>query len=228
MPEKQSFSAQRAAKPQKKMSDQEMYKSRGFGNRIGFGTRPALLIVDFINGFTDPSCPLGSNLDAEVAETKRLLDTFRTYKHPVHFTTTAYEEGYASAGVFIKKVPSLSHLKQGSPLVEIDERLKPISGETVWEKKYASAFFGTALSAALIAQSVDTLLVTGCTTSGCIRASAVDGCQSGFRTIVVRECVGDRSAAAHEQNLADLDAKYADVLSLKEVLDYLATNAIPY
>jgi nicotinamidase-related amidase len=205
-----------------------MYKSRGFGNRIGFGRNPALLIVDFINGFTDPTCPLGSNLDIEVEKTKELLDRFRAYKHPVHFTTTAYEEGYASAGVFIKKVPSLSHLKQGTTLVEIDERLKPQSGETVWEKKYASAFFGTSLAAALIAQGVDTLVVAGCTTSGCIRASAVDGCQSGFRTIVVSECVGDRSAAAHEQNLADLDAKYADVVSLKEVLDHLASNAIPY
>ena len=210
------------------MSDQEMYKSRGFGNRIGFGSRPALLIVDFINAFTDPTCPLGSNLDAEVAETRKLLDSFRSYGHPVHYTTTAYEEGYASAGVFIKKVPSLSHLKQGSPLVDVDERVKPVAGETVWEKKYASAFFGTALAAALSAQNVDTLIVTGCTTSGCVRASAVDGCQSGFRTLVVRECVGDRSAAAHEANLNDLDAKYADVVGIDEVTKYLAENAIPY
>ncbi len=210
------------------MSDQEMYKSRGFGNRIGFGSKPALLIVDFINAFTDPTCPLGSNLDAEVAETKNLLDEFRRLGHPVHYTTTAYEEGYASAGVFIKKVPSLSHLKQGTALVEIDERLKPVAGETVWEKKYASAFFGTSLAAALIAQGVDTLIVTGCTTSGCVRASAVDGCQSGFRTIVVRECVGDRSAAGHDANLNDLDAKYADVVNLAEVEKYLLTNAIPF
>jgi len=210
------------------MSDQEMYKSRGFGNRIGFGRKPALLIVDFINAFTDPACPLGSNLDAEVAETKKLLDEFRRLGHPVHFTTTAYEEGYASAGVFIKKVPSLSHLKQGTPLVEIDARVKPLDVETVWEKKYASAFFGTSLAAAMVAQGVDTLVVTGCTTSGCVRASAVDGCQSGFRTIVVRECVGDRSAVAHEANLNDLDAKYADVVSIAEVEQYLLTNAIPF
>ena len=205
-----------------------MYKSRGFANRIGFGSRPALLVVDFINAFTDPTCPLGSNLDSEVAETMKLLDAFRSHGHPVHYTTTAYEEGYASAGVFIKKVPSLAHLKQGTSLVEIDERVKPVSGETVWEKKYASAFFGTALAAALTAQQIDTLVVVGCTTSGCVRASAVDGCQNGFRTIVVRECVGDRSAAAHEANLNDLDAKYADVIGIDEVTKYLAENAIPY
>lgn len=210
------------------MSDQEMYKSRGFANRVGFGNNPALLIVDFMNAFTDPSCALGSNLDTEVEKTVELLERFRVCGHPVHFTTTAYEDGYASAGVFIRKVPSLAVLKQGSRLVDIDNRLTPKAGETVWEKKYASAFFGTALAAALTAQSVDTLVVVGCTTSGCIRASALDGCQNGFRAIVVRECVGDRSAVAHEQNLADLDAKYADVVGIDEVLDYLARNAIPY
>jgi nicotinamidase-related amidase len=210
------------------MSDQEMYKSRGFANRVGFGSRPALLIVDFINAFTDPKCALGSNLDKEIAATKKLLKAFRLWNHPVHYTTTAYEKGYVSAGVFIKKVPSLFLLKQGSPLVEIDKRVKPKTGETVWEKKYASAFFGTALAATLAAQCVDTLVVSGCTTSGCVRASAVDGCQNGFRTIVVRECVGDRSAAAHGANLSDLDAKYADVVSLDAVVDYLATNAMPF
>jgi maleamate amidohydrolase len=208
------------------MSDQEMYKSRGFANRIGFGSRPALLIVDFINAFTDPSCPLGSDLDAEITETRKLLDAVRERGLPVHFTTTAYEEGYASAGIFIKKVPSLSYLKQGSSLVEIDARLEPASGETVWEKKYASAFFGTALAAALTARGIDTLLIVGCTTSGCVRASAVDSMQHGFRTIIVRECVGDRSTAAHEANLNDLDAKYADVVSLDEAIEYLKNTEI--
>lgn len=210
------------------MSDQEMYQQRGFANRVGFGEKPALLIIDFINAFTDVSCPLGSNLDAEIEATKDLLNTFRHRNLPVHFTTTAYEEGFASAGVFIKKVPSLSHLRQGTSLVEIDERLKPEPHETVWEKKYASAFFGTALASALIAQKIDTLIVAGCTTSGCVRASAVDSCQNGFRTIVVKNCVGDRSASAHEANLFDLDAKYADVCSLEEVEKYLWENSIPY
>jgi len=122
----------------------------------------------------------------------------------------------------------LKLLKLGSPLVEIDERLKPETGEVVWTKQYASAFFGTALAAALIAQTVDTLIIVGCTTSGCVRASAVDACQNGFRAIVVRECVGDRSASAHQANLSDLDAKYADVTNLQEVEDYLWQREIPF
>lgn len=204
------------------MSDEQMYKERGFANRVGCGRRPALLIVDFINAFTDPSCALGSDLDAEVGATGRLLALFRDKGLPVHFTTTAYEPGFASAGVFIEKVPSLGLLLQGSTLVQVDARLGPAAGETVWEKKYASAFFGTGLAAALTAQRVDTLMVAGCTTSGCVRASAVDSLQHGLRTLVVRECVGDRSQAAHDANLKDLDAKYADVVSLGEALEHLA------
>ena len=210
------------------MSDQEMYQQRGFGNKVGFGERPALLVIDFIKGFTDTNCPLGSDLDAEVAATQKLLVAFRWRKLPVHFTTTAYDEAMVSAGVFVKKVPSLSHLKIGSNWVEIDERLAPIAGEVVWTKQYASAFFGTALSSTLSAQKVDTLIISGCTTSGCVRASAVDSCQNGFMTNVVRECVGDRSASAHEANLFDLDAKYADVVSLEEVEKYLLENSIPF
>ena len=210
------------------MSDKEMYSQRGFSSRVGFGTSPALLIIDFIKGFTDMNCPLGSNLDKEIEATKHLLDKFRSQKFPVHFTTTAYDEAMVSAGVFVKKVPSLVHLKVGSNWVEIDERLTPIAGEVVWTKQYASAFFGTALSSALATQKVDTLIIAGCTTSGCIRASAVDSCQHGFLTNVVRECVGDRSASAHEANLFDLDAKYADVVSLEEVEKYLRENSIPF
>ena len=195
---------------------------------VGFGEKSALLIIDFIKGFTDTNCPLGSNLDAEVSATKQLLDAFRSQNLPVHFTTTAYDDAMVSAGVFVKKVPSLTHLKIGSSWIEIDDRLTPMAGEVVWTKQYASAFFGTALASALSAQKVDTLIVTGCTTSGCVRASAVDACQHGFLTIVVRECVGDRSASAHEANLGDLDAKYADVVSLKEVEEYLVENSIPY
>lgn len=198
-----------------------MYQQRGFGNKVGFGERPALLIIDFIKGFTDTACPLGSKLDAEVSATKQLLELFRENNLPVHFTTTAYDEKMVSAGVFVKKVPSLAHLKFGSEWIEIDDRLSPNVGEVVWTKQYASAFFGTALASALSAQKVDTLIVTGCTTSGCVRASAVDSCQHGFLTNVVRECVGDRSASAHESNLNDLDAKYADVILLEDALKYV-------
>lgn len=203
-------------------SDTELYQKRGFMSRVGFGERPALLVVDFIKGFTDLKSPLASNLDAEIAATKQLLDLARAKGLPVHFTTTGYAAGGADAGVFIKKVPSLSVLKIGHEWLEIDERLAPRPNESVWLKKYASAFFGTALAATLTAARVDTLIVTGCTTSGCVRASAVDSCQNGFRTIVVREAVGDRAQGPHEANLFDLDAKYADVESLADVVKYLA------
>ncbi len=203
------------------MCDKEMYQQRGFSQRVGFGSSPALLIIDFINAFTDETCPLGSNLDLEIEATGQLLEAFRSKNFPVHYTTTAYEDGFASAGVFIKKVPSLSHLKLGSDLVEIDSRIAPKEGEVVWTKQYASAFFGTALAPTLTSQNVDTLIVTGCTTSGCVRASAVDSCQNGLHTIVVPEAVGDRSQAAHDANLFDLDAKYADVVSIDEVQVYL-------
>lgn len=203
------------------MSDQEMYRQRGFSSRVGFGERPALLIIDFIRGFTERACPLGSDLDREVETTRTLLSRFRARHLPVHFTTTAYDEAMISAGVFVRKVPSLAHLKYGSEWIEIDDRLAPLTGEVVWTKQYASAFFGTGLASALAAQRVDTLIIAGCTTSGCVRASAVDSCQHGFRTIVVRECVGDRSPAAHEANLSDLDAKYADVATIFEAETYL-------
>jgi nicotinamidase-related amidase len=197
------------------------YQSRGFAQRVGFGARPALLIIDFIRAFTDLTSPLASNLDNEIAATRQLLDVSRALKLPIAFTTVEYDEGFRDAGVFIKKVPSLSVLRKGTPMVEVDDRLTPRADEHVLVKKYASAFFGTSLAATLTAAGVDTLLITGCTTSGCVRASAVDACQNGFRTIVVRECVGDRAEPPHEANLFDIDAKYGDVVTLEEAMAYL-------
>ena len=199
----------------------EIYRQRGLAGRVGFGERPALLIIDFIEAFTSTSSPLGSNLDEEVEATRRLLSLMRDRELPIHFTTTAYEEGFADAGVFIKKVPSLKILKLGDPMTHIDTRLKPKPGEHVWCKKYASAFFGTALAASLTAAQVDTILIAGCTTSGCVRASAIDSCQNGFRTIVVRDAVGDRARAPHEANLFDIDSKYGDVVGIDDALDYI-------
>ncbi|MGH9844092.1 MAG: N-carbamoylsarcosine amidohydrolase [Blastocatellia bacterium] len=197
------------------------YQSRGFAQRVGFGARPALLIIDFIKAFTDLSSPLASNLDNEIAATQQLLDVARRLNLPIAYTTVEYDEGFRDAGVFIKKVPSLSVLRKGTPMVEVDDRLKPRADEHLLVKKYASAFFGTSLAATLTAAGVDTLLITGCTTSGCVRASAVDSCQNGFRTIVVKECVGDRALPPHEANLFDIDAKYGDVVTLEETLAYL-------
>jgi nicotinamidase-related amidase len=199
----------------------ESYQSKGFAVRSGYGRRPALLVVDFINGFTDPSSPLGGDFSSELAATKDLLDVFRSNTLPIAFTTIEYDADFRDAGVFIKKVPSLAVLLRGSPMCAIDERIAPQTGEYIISKKYASSFFGTNLDTWLRNNGVDTLVITGCTTSGCVRASAVDSLQYGYQTIVVREACGDRAQGPHEANLFDIDAKYADVVALPEALDYV-------
>ncbi len=198
------------------------YRKKGLAARVGFGRRPAVLVVDFIVGFTNRRAPLAADFDREVAATRKLLAAARGKRIPVFFTTTAYDPEMREAGVFVRKVPSLRTLQAGSRWVAIDPRLAPRKDEIVLSKKYASAFFGTALGSTLTALGVDTLIVTGCTTSGCIRASVVDAMQHGFRTIVPRECVGDRAPGPHEANLVDIDGKYGDVTSLDEVLRYVA------
>lgn len=197
------------------------YRDRGIGERVGFGRRPAVLVVDFLLGFTNPESPLGSDLDAEVEATNRLLSAARRRRVPLVFSVTTYDSSLTDAGLFLAKVPSLAVLRRGERWAEIDPRLAPRTGETVIEKRYASAFFGTPLASTLTALGVDTILLTGCTTSGCIRATAVDALQHGFRAIVPRECVGDRAPEPHEANLLDIDSKYGDVVDLEVALAYV-------
>ena len=205
----------------------EDYRRKGFMNRSGCGTKPALLVVDFIYGFTDPTTPLGGDFSKELAVTADLLETFRAAQLPIVYTTIAYEPGFEDGGVFVKKVPSLKILEVGSKMVDVDNRIRPRPDEYVALKKYASAFFNTDIDAYLKARSVDTIIMTGCTTSGCIRASAIDSMQYGYLTVVVEEGVGDRAQGPHDANLFDIDAKYGDVVSVDEVNSYmksLATN----
>lgn len=197
------------------------YAAKGLAGEMGFGRRPAVLVVDLILGFTRVSSPLGSDLDAVVGATRRLLDSARSIEVPVYFTTTAYSPDLSDAGVFVRKVPSLAVLIRGSEEVELDPRLERRPQEVLIEKQYASAFFGTGLASELTARSVDTLIVAGATTSGCIRATAVDALQHGFRPIVPEECVGDRSPEAHRANLLDIQGKYGDVTELDAVLTYI-------
>ena len=197
------------------------YRRKGFAVRSGYGNRPALLIVDFIYGFTDPTTPLGGDFSDQLAVTARLLDAFRAATLPIVYTTVAYEPDFSDAGVFIKKVPSLSILVKGSKMTEVDDRIRPHYTDHIVEKKFASAFFGTDTDAYLKARGVDTVIMTGCTTSGCIRASAIDSMQNGYLTVVVRDGVGDRADGPHEANLFDIDAKYGDVVSSLEALDYV-------
>ena len=197
------------------------YERKGFSSRSGYGARPALLIVDFINGFTDPGTGLGGDYGTELSVTSKLLDEFRARSLPVFFTTVAYEPHLRDAGQFVSKVPALSILIKGSEWVKVDDRIRPRPSEQVVLKKYASAFFDTRLDMELEGLGVDTVIIVGCTTSGCIRASAIDSMQNGFHTVVVRDAVGDRAQTPHEVNLFDIDAKYGDVVSSRDVLEYL-------
>lgn len=194
----------------------------GFGGRGGAGSRPALVVVDMTLGFTDPESPLACDLEGPVSNIARLLAAAREAGIPVVFTTVAYKESdRLTAAAFIEKVPALLTLEAGTRWAEIDPRLSPRETEPVLNKLFASGFFGTPLGALLTAAGVDTLIVTGASTSGCVRATAVDALQHGFRLVVPREAVGDRNPDAHEANLYDIDAKYGDVISVEEALEYL-------
>jgi maleamate amidohydrolase len=194
----------------------------GFHGRAGFGDRPALLVVDMNVAFTDPRSPLACDLDDVVGAIARLLDEARRAQIPVVYTTVAYDEaGKQAAAAFIDKVPALLTLEAGTGWVEIDPRIAPRPGEPVLTKLFASAFHGTILGSLLVAAGCDSVVVTGASTSGCVRATVVDALQHGYRPLVPREAVGDRNPRAHEASLYDVDAKYGDVVSLDEALDHL-------
>jgi maleamate amidohydrolase len=210
------------------MADEEarrIYAEARLGESVTMGSRPAVLVVDFSCGFTDPECALGSDLSAEVDATRRLLDAAREKALPVIFTTIGFEQSLKDGGLWLQKVPSLGDLQLGGRWVEIDPRLERQPEETVIVKKGASAFFGTNLASVLIAQDIDSVILCGATTSGCIRATAIDLLQYGFPTLVPRECVGDRAQAPHEANLFDIQAKYADVVPLEDALAYVENVA---
>jgi nicotinamidase-related amidase len=203
-----------------------LLRHEGFHGRAGFGTRPALLVIDVSVGFTDPASPLVCELDDVVEAIARLLDQVRRAALPVVYTTTAYDEaGKRAAAAFIDKVPALLTLEPGSRWIEIDPRIAPRPDEAVLTKVFASAFFGTTLASILASAGCDSVIVTGASTSGCVRATAVDALQHGYRVAVPREAVGDRNPAAHEANLYDIDTKYGDVVSLDDALAHLEETA---
>ncbi|WP_416841420.1 isochorismatase family protein [Haloferax sp. DFSO52] len=198
------------------------YERASMDTRVGYGDHPALLVVDLQKGFTDPENPLGGDLTAVVERTNRLLEAAHDNDVPVVFTriVTSHENG-SDYGIWMEKIPRLDTLVVGSQWVEIDDRLAVADTDHILDKRQASGFHGTELSSMLVAWGIDTLVVTGCTTSGCIRASVVDACANGYRTIVPEEAVGDRAIEPHESNLFDMNAKYADVRPVDEVVSYL-------
>jgi maleamate amidohydrolase len=194
----------------------------GFHGRAGFGGKPALLVVDVNVGFTDDQSPLACALDDVVLAIDRLLREFRKAEFPVVYTTVSYSAGdKVAAAAFLDKIPALLTLEAGSRWVEIDPRIAPLPHEPVLNKLFASAFFGTPLASLLASAGCDSVVVTGASTSGCVRATAVDALQHGYRPVVPREAVGDRNPAAHEANLYDIDTKYGDVVGVDDVVAHL-------
>jgi maleamate amidohydrolase len=194
-----------------------------FDGKVGFGTRPAVVVIDFTRAYTTPSSPFfAEGVVRAVAATVPLLEAARAARVPVIHTKVIYHPSGADGGWFVRKVPSLRRMVAGEPLAEIDPAVAPLPEEVVIAKQYPSPFFGTPLAPMLAALGVDTLILAGCSTSGCVRAGALDGLQHGYRVIVPRECVGDRHDGPHEANLFDINAKYGDVVGREEAIGYLA------
>lgn len=193
--------------------EEAIYQAQGMGNASGMGAAPALVLVDFVVGFADPAHFGGGNIGPAIENAVALLAHARAKAWPVAHTRVVYADDGSDGGVFTLKAPSLLKLTETSPLSQIVPQLTPIAGELVVRKRGASAFFDTQLSGFLRYRRVDTLIVAGCTTSGCVRATVIDAMQHDLRTIVAVDCVGDRALGPHEANLFDMRQKYADLMT---------------
>ncbi|MBC2769005.1 isochorismatase family protein [Pusillimonas minor] len=208
--------------------DEAFFAARGFGVKIGFGKRPAVLVIDLTKGFTDAQRPLGADLSSQITVANEIITSAKNKEVPVIFTAVRYDNpNLIDAGIWAMKQKGVASLLASGDGHELDERLSANEQDIRLYKKYASCFWGTDLLSMLINLNVDTVIMVGTSTSGCVRATAVDACQAGFRPMVVEEGVGDRSEASHRQSLFDLNAKYADVVSLRETLDYLSGLPTP-
>lgn len=194
------------------MDDVKANYAGAFDGHLPFGKRPALLIVDLVMAYLDPASPLYAGVESALASNGRLVALARELNIPVIFTNVVYEPGGTNGGLFYRKIPALQAFDAGSPLGAFPPSLQPEKDDLVISKQYASAFFGTGLAATLQDMAIDTLVITGFSTSGCVRATALDALQYGFAPFVVREACGDRHPAPHEANLFDLQAKYAEVV----------------
>ncbi len=194
---------------------------KAYDQELGFGKRPALILVDFVEAYFDESCELYADVEAELASALRIRARAHEQNIPVILTNVVYQEGGADGGIFYKKVKPLRHFQKGQAMSNWPQGLEPQDNELVISKQYPSAFFGTSLSSTLNAMNIDSLIITGLTTSGCIRATCIDCISSGFIPIVVADACGDRHPDPHAANLFDMNAKYADVISEAETLAYL-------
>ena len=201
--------------------------SQVFDHRIGFGQSPAILVIDFVKAYTVETSPLyAPDVLKAVEKTRILLNAARPLGIPILFSRVLYNKNMLDGGHFVRKIPVLQCMVNGHPWADLVDELPLHPDDTVLSKQYASAFFGSSLASTLNSMKIDTLILTGCSTSGCVRATAVDGIQYGFRVIVPRECVADRHPQPHEANLFDINAKYGDVLSLGEVIEHLQSQTV--
>jgi len=203
------------------MSQEAVYAKAGFGQSVPRGRRPAVVVVDFSYGFTDPQYPTAADMSAQIAATRQLTDAARARRFPVIYTTISYQPGEVEMLSWLKKAAGMRALLKGSRLVEIDAATGIQASDPIIVKKGASAFFGTTLNALLTGAGVDTLVVTGATTSGCVRATVMDAVQSGFNVLVPADCCADRAEAPHLANLYDMQQKYADVVDARDVYRWL-------
>ena len=195
-----------------------------FDTTTGYGKPPAVLVIDFIKAYTTPDAPFfGQGVVDAVEQSVTLLDAARNVGVSVIYTKVLYHPSGVDGGLFVKKVPALRMLVEGEPLAEIDPKIPPAPEDLVIVKNYPSPFFGTSLNSTLMGLGIDTLILLGCSTSGCVRAAAIDAIQYGYRVIVPRECVGDRHDGPHDANLFDINAKYGDVVAKADVIGYLET-----
>lgn len=207
-------------------SQQDFYQQLGFSVRIGFGERPAILVIDMCRGITEPGHPLSIDMNHSIGPMRAMFETARSRDVPIIYTTVAYTSPhYADGGAFVEKIPLLRELIIGSPLTEIDPRIAPAPGDVVITKKFPSGFHGTNLHSLLTTLGIDTTIVVGNSTSGCVRATTIDAVSGGFRVILPRECIADRVPLSHAVNLFDMDSKYGDVVAASEVIDYLSRVA---
>ena len=203
-----------------------VFARQHFGVRMGLGTRPALLVIDAQAGFADPAVFGGHNVADAFERIAAVLPRARALGLPVAHVRYCCADDGSDTGPFGMKVPGLARLTRDAPIAQIVPGCAPVAGEFLAEKRHASAFFGTTLAAWLAFRQVDTLLVTGCTTSGCVRASVVDASAHGFRPLVLTDCVGDRAAGPHEASLFDMGQKYADLFTAEEALALLETRGL--
>ena len=200
-----------------KHPEQTVYDSQGFGQSLELLPPAGLLIVDFINGFADPEVFGGGNIRPAIEKTRTLLALARKRGWPISYTRIVYADDGSDANVFTDKIPGCLEFTEVSDLSQIVAELPPAPGDLIIRKQFPSAFFGTHLASALAMKGIKTLFITGATTSGCVRASAVDAMCHGFKPVIVEDCVGDRSITQHEVNLFDMKMKYTEIMKLHEV-----------